>query len=179
MCVSQEIFGEKQGIQLLYMLAKYGFNGSPFPFGNDRGDFWESNGLDNVLVGLSHFPENTFPIFYNRPLLRLKKESTKTEDAKQHQGKDVCTEANSFIEVFDCIYKAGSKTIFIETIVHEVAHIIGSEAELDRSSTWWKFSGWKEVWTYDDNTINVSYELDNPDCVVSEYGKAFSNRRFC
>ena len=53
----KRIYGEKEGVQLLYMLAKYGFNGSLYQ-DEDPGslDFWNSNELDKILIGLSDFP---------------------------------------------------------------------------------------------------------------------------
>ena len=174
-CVSRQIFGEKQGIQLLYMLGKYGFNGSPFPFKRegDR-ELWSSEELGKVLTALSHFPENVLPFIYNRALIRYKKGYTKAKYAKKYSGTGICVRANSFIEVFDCInrnYFVGPDIKFVQTIVHEVAHVIGSEAELDTAGTWLDFSGWEETKTYQDDEIHTSYELKNPECAVSEYGK--------
>lgn len=172
-CVSQQIFGEKEGVQLLYMLARYGFNGSPFPFPLNNGrELWDSEGLDNVLTALSHFPENIFPIFYNKPLLRFKKGYIRPGQNDKYAGTPRCVAANSFIEVFDCLYtSSGGKNFFIQTIVHEIAHVISSEAELDRSTTWFDLSGWEETRTYQDDKVHVSYELKSPECIVSEYAK--------
>ena len=172
-CVSQQLFGEKQGTQILYMLAKYGFNGSPFPFRSkkENRNFWTSDELDNVLIAFSHLPENLFPMFYNRPLIRYRKGYTRSEYADRYKGTSQCVRANSYIEVFDCIHRTGGQDGFIQTMVHELAHVIGSGYNLDDASTWLNLGHWEETKTYKDDKIHVSYELKDSKCVVSEYGK--------
>ena len=56
-CAMKQSLGEKEGVQLLYMLAKYGFNGSPLAFEINKEDweFWKSDELDQALVALQIF----------------------------------------------------------------------------------------------------------------------------
>ena len=175
-CTSQKIFGEKQGVQLLYMLARYGFNGSPYPFSNrTQPEMWDSEGLDKVLAGLASFPKGLLPFVSNKPLVRFKNGFTRSKYS--NMGPNQCISANSFIEVFDCIERFPDKN-FIATIVHEVAHVISDQAELDRTPTWFKFSGWEETKTREEDTIRVSYNFTKPECLVSKYAKSSPREDF-
>ena len=158
LCISKEIFGEKQGVQLPYMLAKYGFNGSPFPFQHKtHGDLWHSENLDRVLIALSDLPEGRLPLVRNKPLLRFKRGYIRPEYA--NRGPNNCILANSYIEVFDCLIRHTNKEQFSRTILHEVGHIIGKEADLDSSPTWLNISGWEETRTRKNGTTFVSYNV--------------------
>ena len=169
LCISKEIFGERQGLQLLYMLAKYGFNGSPYPFQRrTSGDLWESDDLDKVLTALSDFPEGRLPFVRNKPLIRFKKGYTRSEYADR--GPFNCVLANSYIEVFDCLIEKSAEK-FSRTMIHEVGHIIGAEADLDSSPTWLNISGWEETRTRKNGRIVVSYTINKPECIVSQYGR--------
>lgn len=175
-CASQEIFGEKQGVQLLYMLARYGFNGSPYPFSQrTHSEMWDSKGLDKVLAGLASFPEWLLPFINNKPLVRFSRGYTRNE--YNNMGSNKCVSANSFIEVFDCIEQFSDEQ-FISTIVHEVAHVIADEADLDQTPTWFKFSGWEETKAKKGNTIHVSYTSTKPECLVSKYAATNPNEDF-
>ena len=167
-CKTQEIFGEKEGVQLLYMLAKYGFNGSPFPF-KQREDqaFWKAEELDNVLVALSDFPKGVLPFVFNKPLIHFKRGYTLAKYQNLSMG--ACVLANAFIQVFSCIHSF-SRANFITTIVHEVAHVIASEGRMDRTSTWMDFSGWEKTKKYTEGKIQISYKNNKPECIFSSYG---------
>ena len=179
-CASQELFGEKQGVQLLYMLARYGFNGSPYRFPN--AELWDAKGLDKVLSGLSDFPEDMLPFVYNKPLVRFKRgyirENNQAIEKDNDTTSDWCNMANSFIEFFDCIEKMSTEK-FISTVVHEVAHVISYESNLHKSPLWFQISGWTEQKVQDeDDTVRVSYEFSKPKCMVSEYGSTSPTEDF-
>ena len=54
LCVTRELFGERVGLQLLFMLGRFGYNGSHLRIQN--ADLWQSDELDSVLLTLSDLP---------------------------------------------------------------------------------------------------------------------------
>ena len=171
-CAAKASFGEREGVQLLYMLARYGFNGSPIAFklNEKHWEFWQSHEIDKILVALSDFPEGLLPITKNRQLTRFKRGYTYQKYANfEKTGRARCVLAHERIEVFDCI-DMHSRSEYQQAIFHEVAHIIGMEYGLDDSSTWWNISGWEKT-TVPNKSIgfNNKYKANRPECLVSEY----------
>lgn len=169
-CAAKQSFGNTEGVQLLYMLARYGFNGSPYPFQEREGwTFWRATELDKILVALSDFPEGLLPLTENYPLNHFKRGSTlKVYTKIEKMG--VCVKANMVIQVFDC----ASRLLIAEyqqVIFHEVAHVLGNEYGLDESSAWYGFAGWEETTTPNGKIgFNTNYKANNPKCVVSIHG---------
>ena len=175
LCAARQLFGEKQGVQALYMLAKYGFNSSPYPFRKEEDrEFWNSDELDRVLSSLSVLPKELLPVVYNRPLLRFKRDHTLTGHERIY---GTCLMANSFIQIFDCGFKSSDQR-FTNTIIHEIAHVIGGEGNIDRSPTWLSFSGWKETKTYENGQVQSRYTIEKPECIISKYSKTSPKEDF-
>ena len=167
-CAAQQAFGKKEGVQLLYMLARYGFNGSPYRLRikKENQEAWRSHELDKVLVGLSDFPEGLFPIVKNRPLVRFPRGRT----YKIYNNLGRCVSANATIEILDCADRY-SDSGYQQLIFHEVAHVIGREYGLDDSSAWWGFAGWEKT-TIPNGKIGLytNYKANKPECLISSYG---------
>ena len=169
-------YSEKEWVQLLYMLARYGFNGSPLSYRKkEEQEFWKSEELDKILVALSDFPSGVLPIKNStntssiRPLIRHKKGSTPKIKPRLGFG---CISATDFIAVFDCADNY-SVPRYQQMIFHEVVHVIGREKKLIESSEWLSFSGWKES---DDPTESspsntTNYVFTHRNCLTSQYGK--------
>ena len=175
LCAAKDLFGEKQGVQALYILARYGFNTSPYSFRTeDNREFWDSDELDRALSALSVLPQDLLPVAYNRPFLRFKRGYTLQGYEKVY---GTCLMANSFIQFFDCGLKVSDRRL-TSAVIHEIAHIIGKEGNLDKSPTWLNISGWKETKTYKDGQVKSNYNIEKPECIVSEYGKTNPSEDF-
>ena len=178
-CAMKRIYGEKEGVQLLYLLAKYGFNGSPNQYEDkEHIDFWKSNDLDKVFIGLSDFPEGIFPIAENKPLVRFKRGITRSQYRILQERTGGCVSANAIIEVFDCIDKK-SDSEYQQVIFHEVAHIIRKEYGLDSSSPWLNFAEWEETTVPNGKDgFNTNYKYNKAECMVSQFGETNPHEDF-
>ena len=164
-CAMKKFYGEKEGVQLLYMLAKYGLNGSPLaPVNKDRSrySYWSSDELDKSLAALSSFPKDILPFRKNIGFIRYKRGTMDCE-------KGMAAASNDFVWIFDCgIGK--SHYIYEYIVVHEVAHIIG-EKGLHDSPEWLSFADWEEIRTPSGLfSFSSSYKPHNRKCLVSPYG---------
>ena len=142
-CAMKEFYGEKEGIQLLYMLAKYGLNGSPLAPVNKhrrRYSYWSSDELDKSLAALSSFPKDILPFRKNTGFIRHKRG---TMDCDQSKGR-MAASSSYFVWVYDCGIDK-SHYVYEYIVFHEVAHIIGFEKGLHDSSEWKSFAGWEET----------------------------------
>jgi len=161
-------YGEKQGVQLLYMLAKYGFNGSPLASSEviEFSEFWFSYELDKVISALSDLPDDIFPLQQIRPLVRYKRGNIK--EACEETGNVV---GNSFIKIFDCM----SHQPYYHhqhIIVHEVGHVIGVQKGLHHSPEWHSFADWEETNVPNGNSgFHSNYEYNNRNCLFSRYSR--------
>ena len=175
-------YSEKEWIQLLYMLARYGFNGSPLLYRKKEDqEFWKSEELDKILIALSDFPKDILPIkntegkLLTTPLIRHKRGSTPERLRRPRLGFG-CISATDFIEVFDCADNY-SVPRYQEMIFHEVVHVIGRGNKLVESSEWKSFAGWEGredplSEKPESSPSNMSnYVFKNRNCLTSQYGK--------
>ena len=161
-CAMKQFYGEKQGVQLLYMLAKYGFNGSKLAYkGIKNAQYWSSDELDKNLVALSAFPQDILPIVENRTFIRNKESTEESCDIM----------ANSFIRVFDCGIIDQSDSMYQYVVAHEVAHVIGEERGLHDSPEWWSFVEWEKTTVSNGDTFDEIYKANHSECLVSQYGE--------
>ena len=163
LCAVQDpkIFGPKLGPRLLYMLGRYGFNGSPYSTFNS--DQFKVSEIDDVLVGLNDFPPAVLPVESNKQLTHFKRGYSMADD-------DSSVIANAFIFVFDKWDHLDSSQRQ-STLVHEGGHYIASRYGLDNSETWLKFSGWTKRTSIQQGSEVVEFKLGSPNSTVSKYGQ--------
>jgi hypothetical protein len=155
-CAATELFGRKTGIQLLYMLGRFGFNGSHLRIKN--ADLWRSDELDTVLLALSDLPQHLIPkspIAYNHQLAHSKRSESGTSKKGQLLG-------NAMIFLFDG-WSDQSQAIQRYTVFHELGHDLGSTLELSESSSWYRVAGWKE--------LEFDWNLSHPEKTISQYAE--------
>lgn len=134
LCAVNEIYGKPNGTQLLFMLGKFGFNGSRIRTGlADNYSPWRSHELDEILVSLDALPPSLHPLDYNRQLLKFKRGYIKRNKPN--------TIANSRIEVFD-LWNESPRQERLSTMLHEFAHV--QAGDKDEKSLWLRASGWEK-----------------------------------
>jgi hypothetical protein len=174
-CAVQEVFGAKRGLQLLFMLERYGFNGSEFTQTN--ADAWKDTELDRVLVGLSAFPENTLPQKRSQPLIHFKRGfSLKIYSAEEAPF----ILANANISIFD-YWDSHSPEQKSYTIVHETGHNFSTWTnDTDRQPDWMNLSGgWTKVSTIGkDGKTEDTWTPKDASKIVSTYGMVTPDEDF-
>lgn len=156
-CAANELFGSKVGVQLLFMLGRFGFNGSHLRIKN--ADLWKSDELDSVLLTLSDLPKHLIPnspITYNHQLAHFKRNDSTQADKSQPV-------ANAMIFVFDN-WSHESTGDQRYTVFHELGHDLGDSHNLSDSPAWLKASGWTEQ--------DLSWDLIHPEWAISQYAEA-------
>jgi hypothetical protein len=170
-CAAQQIFGERQGLQLLYLLARYGYNGSHLAFAGARA--WTVEELDDLLIALADYPATALPIAKDQQLIHL------APPAERDRCYKVVANATIAVTYLwdDHPHEEKQSTLF-----HEVAHGFGITGA-DTSNEWRSFSAWTESDSPEEvlplsadscpRQVPVSkYQLGKPESVVSDYGKA-------
>jgi hypothetical protein len=160
LCAAQEIFGKKEGLQLLFMHERFGFNGAVYQDPKNS-SAWKASELDQVLIGLSYFPDNTLPADRNAELTHFKRGYTYA-----FYGPGVV--ANASVEVFD-EWNTLSVASKRSTLVHEVGHRMAGKMDADESPEWLAMSGWTKK--TDPKTKEETWKSSKPSALVSEYGK--------
>lgn len=160
-CAVREIFGAT-GAQLLFMLRKFGFNGSHIAHSDDA-DAWKKSELDEVLLALTDFPESVIPLKDNKKLIHFKR--------GYQRGEGGNTIANAVIEVFD-LWNNESKEEKRYTLTHEIGHYIAGESEVDDSDYWKSLSGWESETSIVDGEEKKEFKATKPSAIVSRYGKS-------
>ncbi|HAR44527.1 MAG TPA: hypothetical protein DCS07_18160, partial [Bdellovibrionales bacterium] len=158
MCVVKDpkIFGAKLGPRLLFMLGRYGFNGSAYA--NADSDQWSPREIDDVLIGLSDYPASILPLESDRQLSHYKR------------GLNSKNVANAMITAFDS-WDTLDQEYRQSTIVHEMGHVISMHYKLEYSSEWLRLSDWKERTTIKNGKERKQIELGRPSAVISMYGQ--------
>jgi hypothetical protein len=168
-CSLEENFGESTGPRLLYLLAKFGFNGSDRDQGGLMGtstQSWSAENLDDVIAGAESLPPQLLPLrLTNKPLLRRSAFGRKTL-------------ANAYFMFFD-LWATYEVEIRIYAVIHEIGHNIQSELDLN-GSPWDKLSAWTLQPHLDEETqkpTNV-WHSDLPESLVSGYAKTNPSEDF-
>lgn len=166
-CAVDEIFGET-GTQTLFMLRKFGFNGSHIAHHRDA-DAWKKSELDEVLLALSDFPSSVLPMQDNRKLIHFKRGYMRT--GGEH------TIANAVIEIFD-VWNEENKEMRRYTIAHEVGHYIAGESDVDETDYWKSLSDWSSRTVIEDGERVTQYEAGRQRTLVSRYAKSNPSEDF-
>lgn len=155
-CATTELFGPKTGLQLLYMLGRFGFNGSHLRIKN--ADAWESDELDSVLLTLSDLPKHLIPVSptsYNHQLAHFKRSESGIPEKGQPLG-------NAMIFLFDG-WSRQSPANQRYTVFHELGHDMGATLKLSESASWYHTAGWKE--------LEFEWKLSHPEKSISIYAQ--------
>lgn len=162
LCAVQAIYGARVGIQILFMLKRYGFNGSHLR--TAKASLWRSDELDDVLTALSDYPIELYPLDYNRKLVHV----TRGNRMKLPMGESV---ANSTMEIYD-MWNDISQAERQQTLLHELGHVVARKDNVDESTPWFKVSGWQMRIRTDKNGRAVQdFILTDTSKAVSSYGK--------
>jgi len=159
LCAMQEIYGKKQGLQLLYMKAKFGYNGSDKVVRDSSP--WKDSELDDVLTMFSNYPSSFFPIDEGRQFVHFKRGRSRGEDN---------TIADAMVEVFDT-WNEQPKALRQATLFHELGHNLSDEGNKDMSSEWLSLSKWTAKTTLVKGDPQVSWSMGDKSAAVSRYGE--------
>ncbi len=126
-CKAKKIFGKTQGIELLYMIEKYGLNASHLVYEDTKP--WTSEMLKPYLEGLVAVPEFMLPIKKNQ---QFTKSSTESNDI-----------ADASITFYGGIDDFSQKRVTYTTF-HEIAHYVAGSLHVEHDEKWMVASGWEE-----------------------------------
>lgn len=160
LCAVQAIYGDREGIQLLYLLKTFGFNGSHLR--TKLASAWRPDELDEILQALNDYPLHLYPVEYNKRLIHF------TRGARYGFGQEIV--ANASMEIFD-LWNELAPGERQQTFLHELGHTLASRKKLDTSAEWLKIGGWVESQRTVKGVLYRDYQLMDPRKAVSEYGK--------
>jgi hypothetical protein len=169
LCTSQELFGDRVGVQLLFMLGRFGFNGSHVRVKNAAA--WTSEELDVVLLSLSDLPAHLSvrdSTAMNHPLVHFKR----TDDSSDRPL------ANAVIYVFN-VWNQQTPSLQRYSLFHELGHNMGFDFGFDSLRAWYQAADWIEsdiAWTTPHPERKISqYAETNPD---EDFAESFSAYRY-
>jgi len=155
-CATEAIFGKELGHKLLY-LKTYGFNSSEYAF-DDRSRL--TNREADVFIRASQsFPKDFFPIDPNKQLTKFLRGSS----LKMHDPSVVAFAAITFYDR----WSEYNDEMMEYTAIHEMAHYISSEYNLDESPEWMELSGWED---HGDPQGRENFEASKDHTFCSHYG---------
>lgn len=157
-CAMKSIYGEKEGLQLLYLMKVFGFNGSHLR--TKFASAWRSDELNEILQALSDYPLSLYPVAYNKRLVHF----------TRGMGYGDLIIANATIEIFDP-WNEMSFPERQQTFLHELGHTLSYKNKLDVSAEWLRIAGWKESVVTKNGVPYKTYKLIDPTKSVSEYGQ--------
>ncbi|UXR63707.1 hypothetical protein EZJ49_11560 [Bdellovibrio bacteriovorus] len=159
LCAMKELYGNSEGVQLLFLLKQFGFNGSHLR--TTKASAWSASELNEILQALQDYPLHLYPVVYNKRLIHF------TRGQRYSFGENII--ANASMEIFD----AWNELPFGErqqTLLHELGHTLAYRQRLDTSAEWLAIGGWKEVQKNFEGHNYRDYVLEKPEKAVSEYG---------
>ncbi|MBO9668384.1 MAG: hypothetical protein J7501_16415 [Bdellovibrio sp.] len=168
LCAVKEIYGQREGVQILYMLSKFGFNGSHLR--TAAASLWKSTELDDVLTALSDYPDELYPLDYNRKLVHY----TRGKRMPLPEGESV---ANSTMEIYD-MWNDLTQAERQQSLLHELGHVVARKDNVDESKGWYDVAGWKERTRTVNGKVIKDYVLADRSKAVSLYGMTNSHEDF-
>lgn len=173
-CVARELFGDRVGLQLLFMLGRFGFNGSHLRV--DDSSPWTSPELDTILLALSDLPKELIPsspLVYNRRLTHYRRRQPNPDRSDSLASTNIAG-----ILVYDS-WNEYSIEMQRYALFHELGHIFGYDSGLHSSQSWHETSGWikkGDGWFERDGEPAVSkYAEGNP---IEDFAESFSAYRY-
>jgi hypothetical protein len=161
-CAVQEIFGKKEGVQLLYLLKRFGLNGSQHVYKNASA--WRDYELDDILMGLSDLPAHTLPLKPNQEFIKFKRGHTLAM-----YGEDSHVVANATISFFDR-WSDLPKEERQYTIVHEISHYVAGQNGYDEDRWEALNGGWTKKTTVTNGQTKENVVPKDPSKFTSLYG---------
>ncbi|HLD98628.1 MAG TPA: hypothetical protein VJB59_00115 [Bdellovibrionota bacterium] len=162
MCALEEIFGAKEAPKLVYMLGRYGMNGSHEAY--ESAAPWTPQELDELILAFSDLPATVLPVESNKRLVHYTRGESRV-GAGVH--------ANALIEVYDR-WNQGTKESRRHTIFHEFGHYLADAVEADVHPDWLKLSAWTSKPSRPGSKISAvddSFRMGMPETAVSSYGR--------
>lgn len=168
-CAAEDLFGERVGIQLLFMLSKYGFNGADQRM--KSADRWTREELDEVLLALSDLPAHLAARpekLMNHPLVHFDRKDTSSQRPL----------ANAIIYVYN-VWNQQVPSLRRYSLFHELGHNMSLDFDFDGGNKWSQAAGWEEKdyeWIAKHPETKISqYAASNPD---EDFAESFSAYRY-
>ena len=137
-CAMEKVFGGDISEKMMYLKSKYGFNSSHLVFNNS--DKIRENEIDNMIRGTQDFPKEILPVNKNKRMTKFKRGYT----LSQYDSNDKVV-ANARMTFFDLWNDLDSEELKQSVVVHELAHELANEFELDDDQDWLDASGWRRL----------------------------------
>lgn len=170
MCAAEGIFGKDESKRLLYLLDKYGRNGSHLVF--EHASPWKTKELDTALAAFDDLAPFQQKREANQEFYHFKRGYSRGSDL---------TIANAVIEIFDA-WNDQSEGEKRYTLFHEVSHNLATLPgyyKLDFDPEWLAFSKWEkkgDTWTANNlDTIPSRYGATNP---AEDFAESLSMYRY-
>ncbi len=155
-CATEAVFGKELGHKLLY-LKTYGFNSSEYAFENRSR--LTNREADVFIRSSQSFPQDFFPIDPNKQLTKFLRGNT----LKMHNPSVVAFAAITFYDR----WSEYNDEMMEYTAIHEMAHYIASEYNLDETPEWMELSGWED---HGDPQGRENFEASKDHTFCSHYG---------
>lgn len=160
-CAAKAAFGEKEGLRMLYLMDRFGFNSSADIFKDSSP--WKTKELDLAISSMQDMPSFMFPLDPNQKFTHY------TRGTGQGRG-NLEIIANASMEFYSGFDKLENDEVRTYTIVHEWGHNLGSDLKVDTSKEWLNLSGWVDK--------GGDWSLGKPKTVVSNYAKTNPSEDF-
>lgn len=161
LCAAKAAFGEKEGLRMLYLMDRFGFNSSADIYKDSSP--WKAKELDVAISSMEDMPSFMFPLDPNQKFTHY------TRGTGQGRG-NLEIIANASMEFYSGFDKLESDEVRTYTFVHEWGHNVGSDLKIDSSKEWLNLSGWVDK--------GGDWTLTNPKAVVSNYAKTNPSEDF-
>lgn len=158
------VFGPKLGPRLLYLLARYGFNGSPYS--TFSASQWTPAQIDEVLLTLSDFPPAVFPIDKSYQLVHYARGRKIGYAGVRDRDTRV---ADSSIFVYD-LWDGEEPEFRRSALLHELGHHLHDTYGLQDTDRWRSFSGWRTRMKIEGGVTWDEGKMGRPEVAVSQYG---------
>ncbi|MCM0605023.1 MAG: hypothetical protein KA715_02960 [Xanthomonadaceae bacterium] len=140
-CAAKKVFGNTSD-KHLFMLLKFGFNGSHFQ--EENLVQYESTEIDELLLMLSSYPQSVLHFEKNIPLVKYKPGTVRPEDIEEDKklketGADGGIYANAHITLYEKWFKI-SQTKRELILFHEIGHRINFKKLISNSKDWSEYN---------------------------------------
>lgn len=152
LCAAKAAFGNQQGLRMLYLLDRYGFNSSADIY-KDASP-WTVKELDHIIKTFGDLPHFMLPIYPNKKFTHF----TRGSEASRGDLEIIANASMEFYSGYDHMKTQDDKSY---TIVHEWGHNLGKELRVDSTKEWLDLSGWVDK--------GGDWKATRANALVSEY----------
>ncbi len=160
-CAAKAAFGEKEGLRMLYLMDRFGFNSSADIFKNSSP--WKADELDQAIKTMREMPSFMFPLDPNQKFTHYTRGTGQTRGSLE-------IIANASMEFYSGFDHLESNDIRSYIFVHEWGHNLGSDLKIYTSKEWLDLSDWVDK--------GGQWTLGNPKAVISNYAKTNPSEDF-